>query len=130
MDRDELMRPSSQMDIYLYDLCLSARAIVDILTPAPQPVAAPAALTELREPAAAPEPEPAPAQTAPKPKTRDEILAAEQAFVSEPAPEPLTARATFKGYGTGSTPSASSGAAPVPSGDHAARRRVAKQPGT
>ena len=40
-ERDELMRPVSQQDHYLHDLCVSVRELVDLLKPKPLPALAP-----------------------------------------------------------------------------------------
>lgn len=62
MQRNNLPAPTTYIDDYLHDICLSLRDLVDLMTPAAPPE--PAAVTELREPA-------------PKMTTRDALQAAD-----------------------------------------------------
>lgn len=78
MPRDNLMPPATQTDIYLHDIALHLRALVDLMTPAPQPPAADT--VELREPA--------PAMT-----TRDKLQAAATSAPTGPPDAPTGATA-------------------------------------
>lgn len=85
MQRDNLPRPTTDIDTYLHDICLSLRQLVDLATPAAVPAPA-AAVTELREPA-------------PRMTTRDALIAAEQNVAQLPTregqpPTPPTMQAT------------------------------------
>lgn len=57
MERPDLLQPASQLDIYLHDIALSLRALVDLVTAATIPAVTPQPdALDLREPAPAAQP--------------------------------------------------------------------------